>query len=483
MKKNKILIVFTAIFFLLLTSSGYATTKTWLVDESGKEQSEINIVETNDSIDIGRVRFRQDNETVGLLQEGDRITLTIRNGVFNSLPVLENPIPSLNNTAGQTGMFFLEPIEDYTGTTVNSVTYELVEKTVDEYGYEYKNIDYVFHFKDIKPTTDGDITVEFSSNSTITSPLGPIVTEEPIAVAKIVNKNTVSVEDKITSKEFEELAYLIEEHLKTNDSYIINDSDITIDFPKTFFTEGDNWNFFSDTNPYNFKLVINKYQSLKYKNPEFSDSVGARIFEINPYVKNRLTNSTFLMGPGEHFDGVKVTMKFLTLDNNMIDKLIPVKYLKQEDGSLTKTLFTTGTYNSQTHEYTFNINGPGYYSVEQKEYKRILMTIDDTVARVSNNIVRLDAPPTLINNSTYVPIRFIAESLGAEVEFLEETRQVEIKTVDKTLYLPIDQVTAELQTPARIINSRTMVPVRYVSEQLGAIVNYTAQTRGIEIIK
>lgn len=483
MKKNKILILVTALFFLLFASTVYASTKTWLVDEDGFEQKSSNIVETGDSIDIGRVRFRQDNETVGLLKEGDRITVTLRNAVFNSMPKLENPIVSLNNDAGQTGKFFLVPIEKYDGLNVNSITYELVEKTVDEYGYAYENIDYVFYFNDIKPISGEEIKVEFSSNSNIVLPTGPIVTNTPITVAKVVKKNTVSAEKQLFSNEFEELSVEIEKYLENKNYYTINDTDIKIDFPKTFFYEGDNWNFFADTNPYNFKVVINKYESLKYNNPEFSESAGIRIFEINPYVYNRLTKANYLMREGNYFYGTKVTLKFLTLDENIINKLVPLKYVRQEDGSMKKQLFTSGVYNRSTREYSFNINGPGFYSVEQKDINKISMVINDSVSRVNNNVVRLDVSPMLINNSTYVPLRFIAENLGAEVEFLADTNQVQIKTSEKTIYLPIDKVTAELSTPARIIEGRTMVPVRYVSEQLGAVVSYFADTRTIEIIK
>ena len=135
------------------------------------------------------------------------------------------------------------------------------------------------------------------------------------------------------------------------------------------------------------------------------------------------------------------------------------------------------------NEYIFYVAGPGIYTIEKRDAVKIIMRIGDYFASVNNLQEQMDAAPTIINNSAYVPIRFIAEKLGAQIEFLSETNQVSIKTPEKTIYLPIGRITAELTNPAIIIDGRTMVPVRYVSEQLGAIVNYFADSRRIEIVK
>lgn len=483
MKKSKIIIVVTALFFLLFTSTVFASTKTWLIDEDGKEQSGYNVVEIGDSVELGKIRFRQDNETVGLLKEGDRITITLRNALFNSPPKLENPIPSGNNVAGQTGKFFLVPIEDYSNLSVNSITYKLVEKTPDEYGYAYENIDYVINLNDIKPVSVGEVLIEFSSNSPIVLTTGPIVSNTALKVANIVKQNTVTQENYVEKFIEEDLSVDIKKILEENESYVIDNFDIKIEYPENFFYTGQMWNFFSEYNPFNLITTINKYSNLKFTNSDFSVSAGVGVYEINSKIFDRVSKKEFLIGEGSHYDNVIATIRLLSIDDEKIKKLVPIKYIEEKDGSLTKKLFTSGTYNPRNREYSFNIDGPGFYSLELKDVNNVSMVLDDIIARVNGAIIRLDVRPTLINNSTYVPIRFIAENLGAEVEFLQATNQVEIKTGEKTIYLPIDKVTAELATPARIIEGRTMVPVRYVSEQLGATVTYFADTRKIEIIK
>ncbi|MDN5322999.1 MAG: hypothetical protein PWQ67_1453, partial [Clostridia bacterium] len=94
-----------------------------------------------------------------------------------------------------------------------------------------------------------------------------------------------------------------------------------------------------------------------------------------------------------------------------------------------------------------------------------------------------DVPPTIINNRTMVPVRLIAETLGADVNWIDETRTVEIILKGKKLSLVIGENLPEMDTSATIVNNRTLVPLRYVSENLGANVMWFPSTRKIEIVK
>lgn len=59
--------------------------------------------------------------------------------------------------------------------------------------------------------------------------------------------------------------------------------------------------------------------------------------------------------------------------------------------------------------------------------KKMLLTIDDTAAYVDYITQTLDVPPTIINDRTYLPVRFISESFGCEVNWNEETRGITIE--------------------------------------------------------
>ena len=93
----------------------------------------------------------------------------------------------------------------------------------------------------------------------------------------------------------------------------------------------------------------------------------------------------------------------------------------------------------------------------------------------------MDVAPVILGNRTMVPLRFIAEALGAEVSWDVETRTATVNLDDTTLYVTIGELAPGMDVPAEIINERTMVPLRYISESLGAVVDWDPDTRTIEI--
>jgi len=56
----------------------------------------------------------------------------------------------------------------------------------------------------------------------------------------------------------------------------------------------------------------------------------------------------------------------------------------------------------------------------------VRLQIGNHTAHVNGNAVHLDVPPMLIHESTYVPLRFVAESTGAQVSWLAARETVEI---------------------------------------------------------
>ncbi|NTU61485.1 MAG: copper amine oxidase N-terminal domain-containing protein, partial [Caldiserica bacterium] len=59
----------------------------------------------------------------------------------------------------------------------------------------------------------------------------------------------------------------------------------------------------------------------------------------------------------------------------------------------------------------------------------IFLWIGKNYAIVSGNMVNLSAPPELKNGKTFVPIRFISESLNAKVEWEPLTQTITVKMV------------------------------------------------------
>ncbi|WP_255298402.1 stalk domain-containing protein [Brevibacillus dissolubilis] len=99
-----------------------------------------------------------------------------------------------------------------------------------------------------------------------------------------------------------------------------------------------------------------------------------------------------------------------------------------------------------------------------------------------------DQKPLIRNSRTLVPIRPIAESLGFKVTWNNTTRTVSISKGVTNVQLVIDKATAKknnesltLDAPATIVNQRTMVPVRFIAEALNYAVNWDNTTRTVKI--
>lgn len=107
---------------------------------------------------------------------------------------------------------------------------------------------------------------------------------------------------------------------------------------------------------------------------------------------------------------------------------------------------------------------------------------------VNDKKIKLDQAPIIENNRTLVPIRFIAEELGASIDWNPALRKV-LVTLDSTkIELTIDSKTAvvngkntALDVPAKIVGSRTLVPVRFIAESLNTSVYWEDFSRSIYI--
>lgn len=58
---------------------------------------------------------------------------------------------------------------------------------------------------------------------------------------------------------------------------------------------------------------------------------------------------------------------------------------------------------------------------------RITLQINNKIAKVGNNVVTLDAPPSILNGRTFVPLRFIAEAFGAQILWDGTKQQITIE--------------------------------------------------------
>lgn len=209
--------------------------------------------------------------------------------------------------------------------------------------------------------------------------------------------------------------------------------------------------------------------------------VGGVIVDLSAQVTSD-DGSTKIEGFAEPV-AVTIDLSGLDLTPEQISELSGVRFEKDEDGNVVPVPLG-GSYDPETKTFTFYTTKFSLYSVLQvKDLVTVELAIGNSNSKVNGKDKSVDVPPTIINNRTMVPLRFIGEALGAEFDWDAKTRTVTVVLGEKELKLVIDKLTPGLDVPATIVNGRTLVPVRYVSENFGANVTWFPTERKVSIVK
>lgn len=98
--------------------------------------------------------------------------------------------------------------------------------------------------------------------------------------------------------------------------------------------------------------------------------------------------------------------------------------------------------------------------------------------------VESEAAPYTFGERTMVPIRLIAENLGAVVEWDNSTRTAEFVIEGmEPFYISVGVIPQGFDVAPEVWGGSVMVPVRYVSEKLGAEVEWDNSTKTVTIAK
>jgi len=136
--------------------------------------------------------------------------------------------------------------------------------------------------------------------------------------------------------------------------------------------------------------------------------------------------------------------------------------------------------------------------IELPVAKKVLsaaFSINSTTYTVNNETKTMDVAPEIKDNRTFVPVRFLAYSLGVPkegVQWKQETQTVTIakdkttielkigSTIEKVNGEPVEMDVApyikEIET-----GGRTMLPARWIAEPLGASVTWDETTQQVKI--
>ncbi|MCL1878758.1 MAG: stalk domain-containing protein [Defluviitaleaceae bacterium] len=110
-------------------------------------------------------------------------------------------------------------------------------------------------------------------------------------------------------------------------------------------------------------------------------------------------------------------------------------------------------------------------------------TIGSIFMRGNGEVIELEAPPFIDRqtNRAMIPLRAVAEGLGAGIDWDAETRIARIERDETVITLSADQaLPGGMGTPI-VIDDRIFVPVRYVSEVLGETVRWDARNMAVYV--
>ncbi|MEB3102381.1 copper amine oxidase N-terminal domain-containing protein [Ferviditalea candida] len=181
-------------------------------------------------------------------------------------------------------------------------------------------------------------------------------------------------------------------------------------------------------------------------------------------------------------DYIKLT-DFMLTDTSFVDKYIFVGHTY-----LYKIVAYDSSYN-KTHTI-----GPMRLVIKPKSQTgspgatKIVLQLDNKNAMVNGVKKTLDAAPALVDGRTLVPLRFIAEALGAKVKWDGSEQKISLDLNGNSIALWLNNSQAKvngsnvmLDVPPQLIAETTMVPVRFVSENLKQAIEFDNATGTITI--
>ncbi|OME87151.1 copper amine oxidase [Paenibacillus sp. FSL A5-0031] len=127
-------------------------------------------------------------------------------------------------------------------------------------------------------------------------------------------------------------------------------------------------------------------------------------------------------------------------------------------------------------------------SVTVDSQTKVVMTVGKSAATVNGKAITLDSAPIVLNGTTFVPVRFVSDAMGAKLLFDGKTGQVTVLRGNKLMEMTLGKkdliLNGALQssdiTPI-VRNNRTLIPVRLFSEKLGLKVGYDGKAKKITI--
>lgn len=219
------------------------------------------------------------------------------------------------------------------------------------------------------------------------------------------------------------------------------------------------------------------------KSSSSSSDTSAPTYGVNT---GKTENGTISVTPAKAEAGEKVTIKATPDSGYQLDK-VTVKDKDNSNVKLTKVNDNEYTFTMPKGKVSVDAtfvqkDAADDNSVAEKS-KVIKLQIGSRIVNVDNEAVIYDAAPVIRNDRTLVPIRIVTETLGGKVDWNGVTKEVTLNIDGKEIKMTIGKTLEKYGVAPVIIDGRTFVPVRFVADELGATVAWDDATKTVTITK
>ena len=223
----------------------------------------------------------------------------------------------------------------------------------------------------------------------------------------------------------------------------------------------------------------------KKKSSSSSSDTSAPTYGVST---GKTENGTISVTPAKAEAGEKVTIKATPDSGYQLDKVTVkdkdnsnVKLTKVNDNEYTFTM-PKGKVSVDATFVQKDAADANQNSAAEKS-KVIKLQIGSRIVNVDNEAVIYDAAPVIRNDRTLVPIRIVTETLGGKVDWNGATKEVTLHIDGKEIKMTVGKTLEKYGVAPVIIDGRTFVPVRFVADELGATIAWDDATKTVTITK
>jgi hypothetical protein len=238
---------------------------------------------------------------------------------------------------------------------------------------------------------------------------------------------------------------------------------------------------YAETDKYAASVASEARFTTRKKSSSSSSDTSAPTYGVST---GKTENGEISVTPAKAEAGETVTIKATPDSGYQLDKMTvkdknnsTVKLKKVDDNEYTFTM----PVGKVSVDATFVQKDAADDSNAAEAGKTIKLQIGSRIVNVDNEAVIYDAAPVIRNDRTLVPIRIITEALGGKVDWNGATKEVTLSINDKEIKMTIGKTLEKCGVAPVIIDGRTFVPVRFVADELGAEVAWDEATKTVTI--